>query len=243
MRVPVTFSRTMLWITIFGVSMAFFESSIVVYLRALYYPEGFSFPLTPVGPHIGVTELIREFFSLVMIVSVAALSSRVFLLRFAHFLYIFAVWDIFYYVFLKMLLGWPASLLTWDILFLIPVAWSGPVITPLVISVIMILFALTLRYFISLSGYRMYMEPREWLFLLAGAVVIFFAFIWDYLQYLLSHLDRQAFEDLQAFWDKMQGVVYQYVPVDFNWTLFVGGLVLLLVSLMMIYRRNRKLWK
>ncbi len=44
----------------------------------------------------------------------------------AAFAIAFGVWDIVFYVCLQLLLGWPASLLTWDILFLIPVPWGRP---------------------------------------------------------------------------------------------------------------------
>lgn len=235
-------NRPFLWITLFGVSMAFFESSIVIYLRELYYPEGFSFPLRHIDPHIGVTELIREFFSLVMIVSVAAMTSRHFMQRFAHFLYIFAVWDIFYYIFLKLMLGWPNSLLTWDVLFLIPVTWSGPVIAPVIISLIMTGFALVIRYFNKKSGSRFYMEPREWVILLSGALVVFVSFIWDYTRYLFRHLDRQMLANKEVLREELQEIAYSYVPVHFNWLLFTLGVILLLVSIMMVYLRNRKIW-
>ena len=235
-----TFDNQLLWVTIFGVAMAFFESSIVVYLRALYYPEGFSFPLSHIESHIGVTELIREFFSLVMIVSVAALTSRYILQRFAHFLYIFAVWDIFYYVFLKLVLGWPESLLTWDVLFLIPVTWSGPVITPLIISLIIVGFALVIRHFNLRSDFRFFMEPREWVILLAGALVVFVAFIWDYSRFVLGHLSWEMLREHDALKDKLEDIVYQYVPSSFNWPVFILGVILLLISLAMVYIRNRK---
>jgi hypothetical protein len=52
----------------------------------------------------------------------------------------FGVWDIFYYVFLKVLTGWPHSLMDWDILFLLPLPWWGPVIAPVSIAVLMILW-------------------------------------------------------------------------------------------------------
>ena len=232
-----------LWITLFGVSMAFFESSIVIYLRELYYPEGFSFPLKHIDPHIGVTELIREFFSLIMIVGVAALTCRNFMQRFANFLYIFAVWDIFYYVFLKVVLGWPDSLLTWDVLFLIPVTWSGPVITPIIISLIMMLFALVIRYFNTKSGLRFYMEPREWIILLSGALVVFVSFIWDYTSYLFDHLNWQMLGNGKVLQERMEELAYSYVPVHFNWLIFIMGVVLLLIALTMVYRRNKKKWK
>jgi hypothetical protein len=237
-----TFDSQLLWVTIFGVAMAFFESSIVVYLRALYYPEGFSFPLSHIEPHIGVTELIREFFSLVMIVSVAALTSRYILQRFAHFLYIFAVWDIFYYVFLKLVLDWPESLLTWDVLFLIPVTWSGPVITPLIISLIMAGFALVIRHFNLRSDFRFFMEPREWVILLAGALVVFVAFIWDYSRFVIGHLSWGMLREHDAFKEKLEDIVYQYVPASFNWPVFILGVILLLTSLAMVYIRNRKIY-
>ncbi|HKL38181.1 MAG TPA: hypothetical protein VJ876_04745 [Bacteroidales bacterium] len=235
-----TFDNQLLWITIFGVAMAFFESSIVVYLRALYYPEGFSFPLSHIEPHIGVTELIREFFSLVMIVSVAALTARNILQRFAHFLYIFAVWDIFYYVFLKLVLGWPESFFTWDVLFLIPVTWSGPVIAPLIISLIMVGFALVIRHFNLRSDFRFYMEPREWVILLSGALVVFVSFIWDYTRFVLGHLSWKMLREHDSLKEKLDDIAYQYVPSDFNWLIFAFGLILLLVSLTMVFIRNRQ---
>ena len=237
------FDRQLLWISIFAISMAFFESAIVVYIRALYYPEGFTFPLTQIEPHIGITEILREFFSLVMILSVAALTTRNFLRRFAHFLYIFALWDIFYYIFLKLLLGWPESLLTWDVLFLIPVTWSGPVITPVIVSMVMLLFALVIRHFHGRAGYQFYLEPREWVVLLAGAVVIFFSFIWDYTRFLITHIDRQILNDQSRLREQLEEIAYRYVPQDFNWLLYGAGIILLLISLVMIYRRNQKIWR
>ena len=228
----------LVWITLFGISMAFFESSIVVYLRALYYPEGFSFPLEIVEPHIAITEFFRELFSLLMIISVALIATRNFMQRFANFLYIFAVWDIFYYIFLKLLLGWPASLMTWDILFLIPVAWTGPVITPIIISLIMILFALTIRYFNRLSNFNMFFELREWLVLIGGAVVIFVSFIWDYMAFAINNYSKSN----EALFNNLEAITLNYAPQAFNWWIYILGILLLLLSLSMIYIRNKKLY-
>lgn len=230
-----------LWITLFGISMAFFESSIVVYLRELYYPEGFSFPLEIVDPHIAVTEFLRELFSLVMIITVALIATRNFMQRFSNFLYIFAVWDIFYYIFLKLLLGWPASLITWDILFLVPVPWSGPVITPVLISLIMIMFALTIRYFNRLSNFKMFLEIREWLVLLAGALVVIVSFIWDYMRYLFGHYPSGA-ESMGELSDNLKTITLNYIPQEFNWWIYMLGVLLLLLSLSMVYKRNKKLY-
>lgn len=117
-------------ITAFAVAMGFLEATVVVYLRAIYYPTGFTFPLVSMAPQLVVAELLREAATLVMLLAPAALLSRNRLERFAWFCWAFAVWDLFYYVFLKVLLGWPESLLTWDVLFLLPTVWVGPVLAP-----------------------------------------------------------------------------------------------------------------
>jgi len=119
--------------------MGYFEAAVVVYLRAIYYPEGFAFPLKAFADYRIVVEVFREIASIGMLVSVAAIAGRRFWERFAWFMLSFAVWDIFYYVFLKITLDWPASLFTWDILFLIPLPWIGPVIAPVSISILMII--------------------------------------------------------------------------------------------------------
>ncbi|MFP4622039.1 MAG: hypothetical protein ACLFM7_12065 [Bacteroidales bacterium] len=228
-----------LWITLFSISMAFFESSVVVYLRELYYPEGFSFPLELVDPRIALTELLRELFSIIMIISVPLIATKNFMERFSNFLYIFALWDIFYYIFLKLLLGWPASLMAWDILFLIPFVWSGPVITPIIISLIMILFALTIRYYNRLSNFKMFLEVREWLIMLAGALVVFVSFIWDFATYLLDHYTSRA-ESIEVLFDNFKAITMNYVPQEFYWGIYIIGVLLLLLSLSLIYKRNEK---
>jgi hypothetical protein len=173
-----------------------------------------------------------------MIITVAVIATRNFMQRFANFLYIFAVWDIFYYIFLKVLLGWPASLMTWDILFLIPVAWTGPVITPIIISLIMILFALTIRYYNRLSDFKMFLEVREWLVLIGGAIVIFVSFIWDYMAYVVNNYSKSA----DTIFDNLETITLNYTPQGFNWWIYLFGILLLLFSLSMIYRRNKKLY-
>lgn len=133
--------KQLLWLTFFSIAMGLLEAAVVIYLRYLYYPDGFRFPLTLMAENVVITELLREVATLIMLVGVAVLAGRTAHQRFAFFLIAFGVWDIFYYVFLKLLLGWPESLLTWDILFLLPVPWVGPVLTPCLVSLTMILMA------------------------------------------------------------------------------------------------------
>jgi len=131
-------TRLLLWTSLFGVAFALVEASVVVYLRALYYPAGFEFPLRLITMnHLGV-EVAREAATIVMLAAMAAIAGRAGWEKFGFFLVAFGVWDIFYYVWLKEFLGWPATLMDWDVLFLLPLPWIGPVIAPVLISLLMI---------------------------------------------------------------------------------------------------------
>src|SRR5512145_3298865 len=97
--------NTLCWITVFGIAVGFMESAVVVYLRELYYPRGFCFPLQTMPGRVGLTELLRELSTLVILTSIAFLAGTNSRQRFAWFFYTFAIWDIFYYVFLKLLIN------------------------------------------------------------------------------------------------------------------------------------------
>jgi len=136
--------QDLLYLTLFGIAFAFIESAVVVYLRSIYYPNGFHFPIQMIPGTIGMTEVAREAATIVVLASIAHLSGREVNDRFGWFLYLFAIWDIFYYFWLYIILGWPPTLLTWDILFLIPVPWIGPVIAPILVSLAMAVFGIIL---------------------------------------------------------------------------------------------------
>lgn len=123
-----------LWLTLFGIGMGFFEAAVVADLRAIFCPDSNLFPLYIKCNRLGWIEIGREFFSIVMLVAVACLAGREPKARVACFVILFGIWDIFFYVFLKLIIDWPASLLTWDLLFLIPVPWVAPVIAPVLVS-------------------------------------------------------------------------------------------------------------
>jgi hypothetical protein len=127
-----------LWLWILGLAVGWFEASVVVYLREAYYPEGFRFPVIAVPERTLVVEVIREVASLLLLAAAARLAGRSFLERLAAFMLLFGIWDLVYYAVLRLLLGWPASLADWDILFLIPVPWVSPVWAPCAVSVALI---------------------------------------------------------------------------------------------------------
>ncbi len=176
---PVHAVRTrLLLVTAFAVAFAFVESSVVVYLRALYYPEGFSFPLKFMGQQHVAIELAREAATLVMLAVVGGIAGSSRWDRVAYFAVVFGVWDIFYYVWLKVSLNWPVTLTDWDILFLIPVPWVGPVVAPVAISLLLIVTG-TLIILRLARGLRFAPGIRGWLLGVVGMLVMLLSFMRD----------------------------------------------------------------
>lgn len=231
-------TKTILWLTIFSISMGFLESSIVFYLRKLYYPEGFHFPLIPLTSDIATTEFFRELATLLMLMGAGILAGKNKMQRFAFFLYCFAVWDIFYYVFLKVIVNWPQSLLTWDILFLIPVPWVGPVVGPCIVSLLMILFAFMILYF-QQKGTPLDVRFFEWMLLFSGCCIVIVSFMWDYLRYISRQGTNTGVWTLSSN-KNMFEEIKNYIPQSFNWSLFLIGQGLLLFGLLFIYLRTKK---
>jgi hypothetical protein len=212
--------------TVFSIAMGFLECAVVVYLREIYYPYGFAFPIHPLTGSVALTEILREAATILMLLSVGFLAGRNLRERFAWFLYAFAVWDIFYYVFLKLLIHWPHSILTWDILFLIPVIWTGPVITPLVVSATMILMSLIILHF-ERKDLRIVLRWHTPALIFTGSIFIFTAFVWDFCSFILNNFSLS--DMLHA--ESSQLILQQYVPVKFNWPFFISGEVIILAGL------------
>ncbi len=170
--------KKLIWVAIFSISMGFVESAVVVYLRRIYYPEGFSFPLKPLIDNLMGVEVLREAATIFMLLSAAALAGKKIWERFAYFLFCFGVWDIFYYVWLKVLLDWPSTIFDWDILFLMPMPWIGPVIAPITISMLMIFFGLFIIYSFY-KGYDFKPILISRILVLVGTGFIIFSFMRD----------------------------------------------------------------
>jgi hypothetical protein len=164
-------------VVVFGIAFAYVEAAVVVYLRTIFHPSGFTFPLAEFGisllwRRLLLTETGREAATLVLIFTGSWLFGRNIQQRLAFFLTIFAIWDIFYYVWLKVLIDWPSSIMDWDILFLIPTAWAGPVLAPILISLTLLIFAVIILYRSS-QARPVRPTPTGWLaFILAGLVVV-----------------------------------------------------------------------
>lgn len=208
--------RTFFWIAMFSVAFALVEAAIVVYLRAIYYPGGFTFPLNVITPaHFGV-ELAREASTMIMLLAVGVLAGRTRWQRFAWFSIAFALWDIWYYIWLKVFLNWPSSLLDWDILFLIPLPWIGPVIAPVLVSMLLLIAGLLILREEELG--RPFAPPlRSWFLAVAGVAVILASFLWD-----------------------TPATLHGMMPAPYLYWLFAVGMILLCASLWESLKRKEQ---
>jgi hypothetical protein len=226
-------------LTVFSVAMGYLESAVVVYLRKIYYPEGFTFPLIAIDQHTAMIEIFREVATLIMLVGAGFLAARTPTERFGFFLFCFGIWDIFYYIFLKLLIGWPESMLTWDILFLIPVTWVGPVIGPVINSMTMITLSIVISHFTD-KNKLIRIKMKEWTLLVLGSLIVIFSYILDYLNYILEDFKRSDFIDPSKQPDLLEKA-NGYIPLSFPWWIFAIGEILLITAICIFFFRNKKI--
>ena len=208
-------------VAIFASAMAWVESAVVFYLRTMIdrlepYQAN---PLPVIGGFASV-ELPREFATLVMLFTVGALAGRTWRARWGYALIAFGVWDIFYYVFLKLMYGWPHSLLDWDVLFLLPLPWWGPVLAPVLIAALMILWG-TLAIQFEHSPTLRLSNCRMWILNFAGVMLALYVFMADTIAASAHGLEASR----------------TVLPEKFNWPLFLVALVLMVVPAMDIVRQ------
>ena len=229
--------RSLTLATFFSIAMGYLEAAVVVYLRKLYYPEGFDFPLKPLPDLMAFTELGREAATLVMLVAIGLILGKNKLERFAYFLFCFAVWDIVYYIGLKGILDWPSSLLTWDILFLLPIPWTGPVIVPVAAAVSMIILSLLLIHVSNkLPAARLHTSHIGWLVM--GSLVFILACVWDYATFVIKNHGWHALYTLDK--KALFTVTAQYVPESFPWLIFALALLLIWIGIGSFVWANKK---
>lgn len=236
-----SYRQRFLWLTVFAVAMGFLEAIVVIYLRELYYPEGFSFPLKLMSPDLVTIEWIREIATLVMLAGVGVIAGRNNLQRLWYALFAFGVWDIFYYVALRLLIGWPASLLTWDLLFLIPVSWLGPVVAPVLNSVTMIIMALMLVAREE-NGYCVKVRLTDWILIFGGALIILYTYLIDYTR-LIIQSGVFAPGGSQEAAEQLATLITGYAPDNYRWLMFVMGELLIVAATVNIYFRSARLQK
>ena len=220
--------RVAVALILFGVSFGYVEASVVVFLRAVYdpvrqklhpdRPVGELFPLIPVeqmkktAPEhswlLGV-EIAREAATMIMLASVAWAASGGGASWLPAFAIVFGTWDLFFYVFLRVLLHWPASVMTWDILFLIPVPWVAPVLAPSIVAI-----TITVAGLLALAR-PVRMAGAHWFAMTLGGALILTSFMWDY-----------------------QNLTAGGLPRPFAWKLFAAGEVAGVAAFLHAFRRS-----
>jgi hypothetical protein len=206
----------------FAIAMAWVEAASVFYIRALVDRiEPYQINPLPIHGSLGNVELCREAATLVMLGTLGMLAGRTWLRRVGYAAVAFGAWDIFYYVFLRLISGWPRTLLDWDILFLLPLPWWGPVLAPITIALLMLLwgtFATQSRDDVTHSGW-------SWALGVVGIVLALVAFMIDAWHALPNG----------------RAAVLQVLPTTFNWPLFGAALLLMATPLAsaLAFRRRR----
>ncbi len=203
--------RKWVWVVVFAAAFAYVESAVVVYLRKIYFDGSFEFPIVTVWENgrqvldpLILVELGREAATIVMLAVVGVIAGSSGLQRFCFFMIAFGIWDIFYYVWLWVITRWPEGLMTWDLLFYIPLPWVGPVIAPVLIAATMVA-AGSILIWIDEKGVPIRWHWADWVIELGSGLLLIVAFCWDW-KNILRVPDGNA---------------YSGIPNPFAWWLFL----------------------
>ena len=213
-------AKTWAVVALYAMAMAWVESAVVYYLRTMidrlepYQPN----PLPVIG-RLGPVELVREAATLMMLLTVGILAGRSWRSRLAYSAIAFGVWDISYYAFLRIMYGWPHSMMDWDILFLLPLPWWGPVLAPVLISLLMIAWG-SLTCLTPAARFSWRSDCSAWGLSFLGMALALYVFMTDTL--------RVAGQGVE--------VVRNVLPTQFNWLLFIPALVLMAAPILQAWR-------
>ena len=211
--------KKLLPLLVLGIAFGIIEATVVIYLRPFFAPANDPFALVILRPEamsdlqktLISAEVWREAATLLLLAAAATIAARSILYWLSYFVFTFAVWDIFYYIWLSVRIGWPHSLFDWDILFLIPRMWLAPVLAPCLISLagiamsMIMVRTLDVRRSIRLLFYH-------W------SPVVLALFLW-----LISFLNKSE-KGMTSF------------PASYSWWLFIPGMVMCAAVTAVFYR-------
>lgn len=201
-----------LLVVVFAIGMAWVEAATVYYLRVMVDRlDPYQANPLPMSGILGQVELVREAATLVMLLTIGMLAGRTGRTRLGYTAIAFGVWDISYYVFLKVIYGWPKSLFDWDVLFLLPLPWWGPVLAPVCIALLMIVWGTLVSQRPARSPAQSVASALWWRLNWLGVALALYVFMADSL--------RNVHEGMDA--------TRTALPTAFNWSVFVVALALM----------------
>lgn len=216
MRGHLSFRVTAGLVLAYAVAMAYLEAAVVVYLQlALGSRVGAIFPLSPAieAGNFFTIEVGREAATLVMIATVGLLVGRSWLERLAWSAVLFGAWDIGYYAWLHVFSGWPPALDTFDLLFLLPVPWVGPIWSPVAVSVALVGVGLAAASALR-SGRQLALARWHWVAALGGGLLVVLSYTLD-----------------------TERLIGGGLPGPYPWVIFAVGLLLALAAAVDVLRR------
>lgn len=206
--------------------MAYVEATVVVYIRRIYSINDLLLDIPPYDPSLALIEVGRELATLIMLVAVGWAVGKSLQSRLSFTFLSFGLWDVFYYFWLRVFTGWPDSLLSTDILFLIPLPWWGPVIAPVLIACLMIAYGV-ISLIAEGSGRKIKFSITDGVALISGVLFLLYSFMEDALRVLPA--DAKTLSQLR--------------PSSFNWSIYNIGLLLAIYGIShaaIVHNQNRK---
>ena len=214
-------NKNLILVGLFAIAMAYLESAVVVYLRAMYGIEDL---LTDINLALDIytfIEIGREAATIVMLVIIGLIAANNWQKKIGYFFFAFGIWDIFYYIWLFIFIQWPKSLFEWDILFLIPFPWWGPVIAPVMISILLIAIGYLLNIEVKFK-----VTSLDWIVFGLFIIVILYTFVEDSILVIISGT----------------GNIIEIRPTNYNWFLFlIAYAALTLTTIKVFYHSGKKL--
>lgn len=207
-------ARRLGWVALFALAMAYLEAAVVIYLRRIYGITDLVRDVAAYDPALAAVEAGREAATLVMLVAAGLAAGRTRQARAGFALFAFGLWDILYYAWLRVLIGWPRTLLDQDILFLIPLPWWGPVLSPVLIALLAAAGG-ALAVVHDDRGRVLRPGPAGWCALGAGIVAVLYAFMADALRALPA--DPETLSRMR--------------PTAFSWPVYSAGLLAMAFAL------------
>lgn len=187
-------------VVIFAIAMAYLESAVVVYLRAMYGIEDLLRDINLAPDMYTAIEIGREAATLIMLAAVGIIAGINWPKKIGFFFLAFGIWDIFYYIWLYVFIQWPKSLFEWDILFLIPLPWWGPVSAPVLISILLIAIG-----YLLIRDVKILVTSIDWIAFGLSIIVLLYTFTEDSIRVIVSGT----------------GNLTEIRPTSFSWILFL----------------------